>query len=52
MYDIPAMPTFPDTQTQARTETNALRRRMLEGSWGPDLERYLTAQIDLSRRAT
>ena len=52
MYDIPPMPTFPDSETQHRTETNALRRRMLEGSWGPDLERYLQAQIDLSRRAT
>ena len=52
MYDMPAMPTFPDIATQSRTETNALRRRMLEGSWGPDLERYLQSQIDLSRRAT
>lgn len=52
MYDIPPMPTFPDSETQIRTETNALRRRMLEGTWGPDLERYLQAQIDLSRRAT
>lgn len=51
-YDIPAVPTFPDTETQIRVETNALRRRMLEGSWGPDLERYLQSQIDLSRRAT
>lgn len=52
LNDIPAMPIFPDSQTQIRTETNALRRRMLEGSWGPDLERYLQSQIDLSRRAT
>ena len=51
-YDIPAVPTFPDSETQQRVETNSLRRRMLEGSWGPDLERYLRAQIDLSRRAT
>ncbi len=52
MYDIPAVPTFPDNETQLRVETSALRRRMLEGSWGPDLERYLQSQIDLSRRAT
>ena len=32
MYDIPAVPTFPDSETQLRVETSALRRRMLEGS--------------------
>ena len=53
MYtNIPTLPTFPDKPTQDRIETTALRRRLLEGNFGADLEEYLQMQIPLDRRAT
>lgn len=48
----PQIPTFTDQYTNARVECTARRRRLLEGSWGEDLELFLQTQIPIDRRGT
>ena len=48
--DIPQKPIGPDNQTQKRWEHNALRRRMLQGTWEQDLEDELLRHLPTDRR--